>query len=377
MRTGRPGPRVLRDVLDQHLAEVGAGPRSASAGRAQRLARLGLGDKAMAAIDGREVELHDRLPGDDAVVVGRVEGLAHLARRRPLDRTVEADLRHGVRDHRHVPGPPARAVDGEPAILHDLERLRGVGGRGHLARPARHGFVHRQRPDLAVETDRDLAALRHLERLPRDVVEVEARAPGVGRGLHPALPDRSGGERLRPAARRHLGHAGDAPDRAEEQRHDEGEKRHVAQREGVAGRDAKIGADGPRGLRPLDHAQDVGAPDRLGCGIARPDGLRVGDGGERAARQGPVEPVGGLGPGRPAEGAHAAPRAPGDPAQHHDDTGPHGLHGQTVLQAQHQRRERGHHDGPERPEGARRRSATSPPASEEAGAAGVPRPRPG
>jgi hypothetical protein len=352
---GKPRPWVLRHILDQDLAEPGALARDRHRQvEAQRLPRLGLGGQPVTAVDRVEVELDQRAARHHAVVVTGLEGLAHLARHRPLDRPVEDDLGGGVRNDGQLPGAAARALDGEPAVPRDLEGLGRVRRRRDLARPAGDRLVEGERADLAVEPDRDLAPHGHGERRAGDVVEIEARTPGVGRRLDPAFPDRTGGERLSAAARRHLGHARDAPDGAEEQRHDEGEERDVAQREGIAGGDAQVGGHGPRRLRPLHHAKDMRAPDGLGGGIARPDRLAVGDGGERAAGQRPVEPLRRVGPAGPAEAPDPAPGGPCGAAQRRHDARPDRLDRKGVLKTEHQRRQRRHHDRPERPERPRR-----------------------
>jgi hypothetical protein len=163
-RHGEVGEGVLGQVLDELLLELRA---VAAEGHGevedQGLARVGVHGEAVAAVHGRKVQRHGRGAGLDAVVVGGREGLGHLAHRVGLDGAGQPHGGGRVGQEGHVPLRAPRPLDGEPAGLDHLEDLLGRGGRGGLARAGRHRLLKRERAHLAVEADRDLGALGHLQ----------------------------------------------------------------------------------------------------------------------------------------------------------------------------------------------------------------------
>ena len=356
-------PRVLRQVLDQRLGELGpvAGDRHRQV-QHDRIARFRRGHKAVAARDRIQIQRDPRLPAKNAVIVRSGERQRHLPLGprlrqrlhlvRPLLRGIaEGHARRRIGAHHHVPIAPTGARDGQCSRTGDGEILRGGGGIGGLG-PHSLGQIlrHAQRAQLAIKAQGDAAALRHLDALAGLIGQIERRLPGIGGRFDPAFPCRAARHRLRPAGR-HLGDRAHAQERSEKNRHRQRQQRHIARGKGIAGGHVQIGGHGARRRRTRRHAGLMRLPDRHGCGIGSADGLTVQHGRDRTSGQAGIQPRERLGPRGPAK-PHYASRSCHDRAQTgREHPGPDNLDGQTVMQAQHQRRQRQHHHRPERPEG--------------------------
>jgi hypothetical protein len=242
---------MLREVLDHHFGEIGA----AAAERhrqieGQRITRFRIEGKAIAAVRGPGIKPEGRRAVRDPVIVGGREGQLHLSRGLPAQLAFERHDRGGIGQNRDVPGLRAgRREDRKRAGPFDDQGLRG-------ARPPRRAAAGRGRTDrdilgIAVEAQADAAALRGLEPLGGDVVEIERRKPGVDRRFDPAFPGRSRGRRGARPDGHGVPHIRHAAERAEQQRHGQGRRRDIAQRVGIAGRQAQVrlrraGGGGPR-----------------------------------------------------------------------------------------------------------------------------------
>jgi hypothetical protein len=97
--------------------------------------------------------------------------------------------------------------------------------------------------------------------------------------------------RQRPARSDGVPHIGHAAERAEQKRHGQGRRRDIAQRVGIAGRQAQVGLRRAGGGGPRGHAGDMDLPDRLRRRVVMADGDGIEKRGDRAAGHRPVEPV--------------------------------------------------------------------------------------
>ncbi len=282
-----------------------------------------------------------------------VNGQREFALRVGFRRAGDLDGRRGVRGDADLPFCPVFTDDGEASGPVDIERLLGVRGSAQIVGPPRHGFVHGQRADLAVQAQGHAAAFGDVERACGHIGEIQRRLAGIARRLDPAFPDRAGGKGQSQRAVGRLGHGGDAPERAEDQGGHEEKKGHEPCAVGVVPRHPQIGLHGAGRTGAVLHPGQVRAPDRLGGGIVGSDGDGVGDGGDGTARQARVDAGDGLGPERQAEPAH-----PPEQARKHCNRGnhgaaPHHLDRRALVPAHQQRRQDQRCHGPQRPERAR------------------------
>jgi len=185
-----------------------------------------------------------------------------------------------------------------------------------------------------------------------DVGEIECRLAGIGRGLGPTLPSRTGGGGGTGAGGQ-FGQRGDAPERAEDQADHQQHQRHVAQGIGVAGGEFQVGFDGAGLCGAVGHAGAVGSPDGLRHGVIRTHGLRVAQGGQGAAHHGGIEPQQRLIAGRPLESAQTPDQSQNESDQHCDQGEPSRLQRQLVQHAERDQPETGDHKRPQRPERTR------------------------
>ena len=117
-----------------------------SIGRRPNTDGLGLENIGLETNQRGQIEIDPRLARFNAIVVPRHKGQLHLAKGGHLGRACNLDLRFGVGQHRHVPRPPVRPVDGDLSALADFEIPHDGGGVPFWTGLARDGLGHRQRP---------------------------------------------------------------------------------------------------------------------------------------------------------------------------------------------------------------------------------------
>ena len=357
---GEVGPGMFRRILDQRFGKLRA--RSGDGKRqviGQRIARLGRGGQAIAAVDLVHVQRDNRPPGGDCVIVGCGKGLRHGAFGIAQGGAVDRHRRRRVRQDGQLPVTRGRPADGKaprPDCL-ELKRLKGGFGLGSGARVGGQVgdvLVHRDVAGLAVKPQDDAAAFGQGESIAFDGVQIDAGLAGIGRRFGPAFPRRPGGQRPAGAARhRDPWRIGDPPERSEAYRHHQRGQGGIAQREGVARGKPQIGHLRPRGPGPFGHPRDMGAPDGKRACIARAKRLRIGQRRDGPPRQAGVEPFQRLGPRRPAELPHAARQRPDQNRQNGERADPQNLDRKPVMQAEGQRSDNGEKKRPDRPEAPR------------------------
>ena len=342
---------MLAEVVDQPLFEI-----AAVAGKGQRqvdhdrLARVGVGGQPMRPRNGGQIERDGRLPGHNAEIVGCTKGLRHLPFGICLDGPGELDRGRQVGDHADPPGRASLARDRQRAIAGDGKALLWLCRGGDLAGAARDRLLHAQRTDLAIKAQRDHRPDRQAQRAGRDISEIERGAPGVGRRGDPAFPDRPDLCNRLPVALPDGLDLAHAPQRPEQQRHEEEQQRRIAQTVRVARRQPQVGLDRARLPRARLHPGQMRAPHRFGRRIAAADGLAVGNRGNRPPRQRGINPCQRLALRGPAEPA----QAPDQRAQPGRD-GPHDIEPERLERHQRQpaHQDRHHHQrhhDPKRPE---------------------------
>jgi len=125
--------QILGQVIDQRLIDLVAVAfhRHRQVER-DRLDRLGVGGQAITAVDGGKVERDGDVALDDAVIVGRGEGLLEAAVRLAVHRAFGGDCRGQVGQDDDLPFAAAPALDRQTARLGDGEILRGLRGGGGI-----------------------------------------------------------------------------------------------------------------------------------------------------------------------------------------------------------------------------------------------------
>ncbi len=221
------GPRMFGEIVDQVLFEIAAVPGNGQRQRHDHLGpRVRVNRQPIAAVHSGQIEIDPRLARFNAIVVPRHKGQLHLAKGGHLGRACNLDLRFGVGQHRHVPRPPVRPVDGDLSALADFEIPHDGGGVPFWTGLARDGLGHRQRPHFAIHAQGDQRARRQVQRPFGKIGQIQRRLAGIARRLGPAFPDRTGGQS--PAARRQTRNRPDAQHRPKDQRRNESQQRDIA-----------------------------------------------------------------------------------------------------------------------------------------------------
>ncbi len=130
-----------------------------------------------------------------------------------------------------------------------------------------------------------------------------------GRGAAPNPPRRTGGECIRPT-RRECGDRGHAPERPEQQGHNEGRQRNIAQGKRISGGKAKVWLHRLCARRTIRHARKMRPPDSQRGRIITANRLRVGKRGKRASRKAGIKAHHRLRPRRRPEVANPKTSAP-------------------------------------------------------------------
>ena len=191
-RDRQVGQRMLGQILDQRLVELGAvAAESASAGRA-RSARAVRGRRPGRS-GGRPRPGRGRSSPcrfDHAVIVGGGERLVHLAHRPRASTAPVGDglgrlVGQDVISHSRA----ARPVDRERPLVVTVKSCCGSDAGGFVG-AARHGLGHGQRADLAIKPQTDRGCRAAGQRAAADVVEVERGLAGIGGRL--AQPSQTG-----------------------------------------------------------------------------------------------------------------------------------------------------------------------------------------
>ena len=303
----------------------------------------------MAAVDLGQIKGDHDLSLGDAVVVGGQEVLLEAAIRLALHLAGGFDGGRSVGQDRDQPFTAAVALNGKAAGLDQGELLTEFGGGGNFG-AARDGFGEDERARFAVKAQRYAGAGGQGYGFVGLVGEVEGGLAGIGGGLGPAFPCGARGG-LRHTARCQVGQRRHAPERTEEQRHDQQGQRHVAQTVPVARGQPQVRFDRAGGGGADGHAGTVRLPDLLRGGVGAADGLGVAQGRDGAAGQGGIEPRQSLIPGRAAEFAQPVDRRPQDAGKRGDQAEPAGLQREMIKRVKGQEAKRGNHKRPERPEG--------------------------
>ena len=195
---------MLGQVVDQRFRDPGPLARERHRQvEGDRLKRLGVGGKAVAAVDLRQIKA-DRHPAcDHAVIVGRGKALLEAAIRLAAHFAGNEDRRQVIWQGGDLPFAPAGAFDGQGAgpgdrqIIHAGHAIRGgSGGGSHLALNRRSdrrgrvgdGLCDGQPAFGAIDTDLQARAGGQLQSGVGDVVQIQRRLAGIGRGLRPAFP---------------------------------------------------------------------------------------------------------------------------------------------------------------------------------------------
>ena len=292
---------MLGQVVDQKFVKVAA--VTAEWHRQiqhHRINRVRVHRQAIAAINRAKVQRECRRAAFHTVIVRGGEGLVQLSHCVGFNRGGQSDIGGGVGQYADVPHRAVRPVNGDLPRLRDAKALLWIGDGGHRG-VARYGLRHAQRAYLAVQTQGDVRAERHLHRPRRDVVQVKHRLAGIGGRRDPAFPD--GASRQRSAATV-LGDLRDRPhaqDRSEQQGHDEHQQGHEPQPVRIAVRHAQVRLHRAGGLRGHAHPRLMRLPHSGRGRIGRPDRLRITHGRDRTPRQGGVNAGKRLVFARPAE----------------------------------------------------------------------------
>ena len=171
-RDGQVRQFMLGQVVDQKFVKVAA--VTAEWHRQiqhHRINRVRVHRQAIAAINRAEVQRECRRAAFNAVIVRGGEGLVQLSHCVGFNRGGQSDIGGGVGQYADVPHRAVRPVNGDLPRLRDAKALLWIGDGGHRG-VARYGLRHAQRANLAVQTQGDVRAERHLHRPRRDVVQI-------------------------------------------------------------------------------------------------------------------------------------------------------------------------------------------------------------